>query len=59
MSTYADHSNVACHGPVHHKTTAIYRIVRTLRIGTVQEREKKSIPITNNKSDTLGIYLMT
>jgi hypothetical protein len=59
MSIYADHSNVACHAPIHYKTTAIYRIVRTLRIGTVQEREKKSIPITNNKSDKLGIYLMT
>jgi hypothetical protein len=33
--------------------------LRTLRIGTIQEREKKRMPIINNKRDTLGIYLMT
>lgn len=42
-------TNVASYAPVHHNTTAIYRIVRTLRIGAIQERE-------NNKNETLGIY---
>ncbi len=59
MSNYADQTNVACPALVHHKTRAIYRLVKILRIGTIQEREKKRVTITNNKSDTLGIYLMT
>ncbi len=45
------------HALVHHKTTTIYRIVRTLRFGTIQERRKKRISIMGNESDTIGIYL--
>ncbi len=43
-------TNVAYHALVHHKTPAIYRIVRTLKIRTIQEREKKRIPMTNNRT---------
>ncbi len=59
MSNYADQTNVAFYGLVHHKTRAIYRILKILRIGTIQERQKKRVTRTNNRSDTLGIYLMT
>ncbi len=37
------------------ETTAIYRILCTLRFGAIHER--RSILIINNKSDTIGIYL--
>jgi len=57
MSTYADKTYVACHSPVHHVTASIYRIVSMVRLGTTQEREKKRITITNNKSETIGIHI--
>jgi hypothetical protein len=59
MSISADQNNVACHALVHHKTRTVCRIVRTLRTGTIQEREKRRVTIINNKSDILEIYLMT